>query len=105
MLMLTDLISSKIPIGEMFLGLHQKAGNACFCRKLFLFSLFVICTLTSVGLRQLDCTKNYLETVPAELASMASLEQLYLRKNKLRSLPELPSCKLLKVRFEIVGAL
>lgn len=58
----------------------------------------------SVGLRQLDCTKNYLETVPSELASMASLEQLYLRKNKLRSLPELPSCKLLKARFELLGA-
>uniref|UniRef100_A0A8C3TQR9 Leucine-rich repeat protein SHOC-2 n=1 Tax=Catharus ustulatus TaxID=91951 RepID=A0A8C3TQR9_CATUS len=53
-------------------------------------------TLISTGLRQLDCTKNYLETVPPKLASMASLEQLYLRKNKLRSLPEFPSCKLLK---------
>ncbi|KAF2974918.1 hypothetical protein EK904_014919, partial [Melospiza melodia maxima] len=53
-------------------------------------------TMLDVSLRQLDCTKNYLETVPPKLASMASLEQLYLRKNKLRSLPELPSCKLLK---------
>lgn len=67
------------------------------------FFLFVTCTLTSIGLRQLDCTKNYLETVPSKLATMASLEQLYLRKNKLRSLPEFPSCKLLKVGFEMVG--
>uniref|UniRef100_A0A8C8BKZ8 Leucine rich repeat containing 40 n=1 Tax=Otus sunia TaxID=257818 RepID=A0A8C8BKZ8_9STRI len=47
-------------------------------------------------LRQLDCSKNYLETVPSKLATMASLEQLYLRKNKLRSLPEFPPCELLK---------
>lgn len=73
-----------------------------------MFSLiiqFVTCPFTSSGLRQLDCSKNYLETIPSKIATMASLEQLYLRKNKLRSLPEFSSCKLLKVRFEMVGTL
>lgn len=74
---------------------------------IFIFCYFSVChcTLPPVGLRQLDCTKNYLETVPSKLATMASLEQLYLRKNKLRSLPEFPSCELLKVRSEMVGVL
>ncbi|KAM8998743.1 leucine-rich repeat-containing protein 40 isoform 2-T2 [Sarcophilus harrisii] len=50
----------------------------------------------SEGLKHLDCTSNYLQTVPSELASMESLELLYLRRNKLRFLPEFPSCLLLK---------
>ncbi|XP_036426166.1 leucine-rich repeat-containing protein 40 isoform X1 [Colossoma macropomum] len=47
------------------------------------------------NLRLLDCSRNHLESVPPVLAQMA-LEQLYLRHNKLRFLPELPSCKTLK---------
>lgn len=47
----------------------------------------------------MDCNSNLLETIPPELASMESLELLYLRRNKLRFLPEFPSCKLLKVLF------
>lgn len=50
-------------------------------------------------LKHLDCNSNVLETIPPELASMESLELLYLRRNKLRFLPEFPSCKLLKVLF------
>lgn len=42
--------------------------------------------------------------MPPKLATMASLEQLYLRKNKLRSLPEFPSCKLLKVSLGCCSA-
>uniref|UniRef100_A0AAR2IQF2 Leucine-rich repeat-containing protein 40 n=1 Tax=Pygocentrus nattereri TaxID=42514 RepID=A0AAR2IQF2_PYGNA len=49
-----------------------------------------------LDLRLLDCSRNHLESVPPVLAQMASLEQLYLRHNKLRFLPELPSCKTLK---------
>uniref|UniRef100_A0A4W4G2Z2 Leucine-rich repeat-containing protein 40 n=1 Tax=Electrophorus electricus TaxID=8005 RepID=A0A4W4G2Z2_ELEEL len=48
------------------------------------------------NLRMLDCSCNHLESVPPVLAQMAFLEQLYLRHNKLRFLPELPSCKTLK---------
>lgn len=44
----------------------------------------------------LDCTQNQLEMIPPVLALMDSLEQLYLRHNKLRFLPELPQCKNLK---------
>ncbi|XP_040326548.1 leucine-rich repeat-containing protein 40 isoform X3 [Herpailurus yagouaroundi] len=47
-------------------------------------------------LKHLDCNSNFLETVPPELANMESLELLYLRRNKLRFLPEFPSCRLLK---------
>lgn len=47
-------------------------------------------------LRHLDCSSNLLESIPPELAGMESLELLYLRRNKLRFLPEFPSCKLLK---------
>lgn len=45
----------------------------------------------------MDCNSNLLESIPSELAGMESLELLYLRRNKLRFLPEFPSCKLLKV--------
>uniref|UniRef100_A0A8C5L066 Leucine-rich repeat-containing protein 40 n=2 Tax=Jaculus jaculus TaxID=51337 RepID=A0A8C5L066_JACJA len=47
-------------------------------------------------LKHLDCNSNLLESVPPEFAGMESLELLYLRRNKLRFLPELPSCRLLK---------
>uniref|UniRef100_A0A7N5P274 Leucine-rich repeat-containing protein 40 n=1 Tax=Ailuropoda melanoleuca TaxID=9646 RepID=A0A7N5P274_AILME len=47
-------------------------------------------------LKHLDCNSNLLEAVPPELANMESLELLYLRRNKLRFLPEFPSCRLLK---------
>ncbi|XP_012508129.1 PREDICTED: leucine-rich repeat-containing protein 40 [Propithecus coquereli] len=47
-------------------------------------------------LKQLDCNSNLLETIPPELAGMESLELLYLWRNKLRFLPEFPSCRLLK---------
>uniref|UniRef100_A0A287BLS4 Leucine-rich repeat protein SHOC-2 n=1 Tax=Sus scrofa TaxID=9823 RepID=A0A287BLS4_PIG len=61
-------------------------------------------------LKHLDCNSNLLETIPPELASMESLELLYLRRNKLRFLPEFPSCKLLKElhvgenQIEMLGA-
>lgn len=45
----------------------------------------------------LDCSRNQLESIPPVLAQMQSLEQLYLRNNKLHFLPELPCCKGLKV--------
>ncbi|XP_054338969.1 leucine-rich repeat-containing protein 40 isoform X2 [Pongo pygmaeus] len=47
-------------------------------------------------LKHLDCNSNLLETIPPELAGMESLELLYLQRNKLRFLPEFPSCSLLK---------
>ncbi|XP_070947395.1 leucine-rich repeat-containing protein 40 isoform X3 [Macaca nemestrina] len=47
-------------------------------------------------LKHLDCNSNLLETIPPELAGMESLELLYLWRNKLRFLPEFPSCSLLK---------
>ncbi|XP_045403711.1 leucine-rich repeat-containing protein 40 [Lemur catta] len=47
-------------------------------------------------LKHLDCNSNLLETIPPELAGMESLELLYLWRNKLRFLPEFPSCRLLK---------
>ncbi|XP_023389666.1 leucine-rich repeat-containing protein 40 isoform X1 [Pteropus vampyrus] len=62
------------------------------------------------GLKHLDCNSNLLETIPPELAGMESLELLYLRRNKLRFLPEFPSCKLLKElhvgenQIEMLGA-
>uniref|UniRef100_A0A8D2D6V4 Leucine-rich repeat protein SHOC-2 n=1 Tax=Sciurus vulgaris TaxID=55149 RepID=A0A8D2D6V4_SCIVU len=58
----------------------------------------------------LDCNSNLLETIPPELAGMESLELLYLRRNKLRFLPEFPSCRLLKElhvgenQIEMLGA-
>ncbi|XP_042538790.1 leucine-rich repeat-containing protein 40 [Dipodomys spectabilis] len=61
-------------------------------------------------LKHLDCNCNLLETIPPELAGMESLELLYLRKNKLRFLPEFPSCRLLKElhigenQIEVLGA-
>ncbi|XP_012876102.1 PREDICTED: leucine-rich repeat-containing protein 40 isoform X1 [Dipodomys ordii] len=61
-------------------------------------------------LKHLDCNCNLLETIPPELAGMESLELLYLRKNKLRFLPEFPSCRLLKElhvgenHIEVLGA-
>ncbi|XP_036610893.1 leucine-rich repeat-containing protein 40 isoform X3 [Trichosurus vulpecula] len=64
----------------------------------------------SEGLKHLDCTSNCLKTIPSELASMESLELLYLRRNKLRFLPEFPSCLLLKElhvgenQIEMLGA-
>ncbi|XP_053433716.1 LOW QUALITY PROTEIN: leucine-rich repeat-containing protein 40-like [Nycticebus coucang] len=48
------------------------------------------------GLKHLDCSSNLLEAIPPELAGMESLELLYLWRNKLRFLPEFPSCRLLK---------
>nr|XP_024648707.1 leucine-rich repeat-containing protein 40-like [Macaca nemestrina] len=48
------------------------------------------------GLKHLNCNSNLLETIPPELAGMESLELLYLWRNKLRFLPEFPSCSLLK---------
>lgn len=53
-------------------------------------------------LKLLDCNSNLLESIPPELAGMESLELLYLRRNKLRFLPEFPSCKLLKVLFTLL---
>uniref|UniRef100_A0A8C2L158 Leucine rich repeat containing 40 n=1 Tax=Cyprinus carpio TaxID=7962 RepID=A0A8C2L158_CYPCA len=47
-------------------------------------------------LRMLDCSRNQLESIPPVLAQMESLEQLYLRHNKLHFLPKLPCCKTLK---------
>ncbi|NP_001386407.1 leucine-rich repeat-containing protein 40 isoform 2 [Rattus norvegicus] len=47
-------------------------------------------------LKHLDCDANLLETVPPDVGSMESLELLYLRRNKLRVLPEFPSCRQLK---------
>uniref|UniRef100_A0A8D2AHI5 Leucine-rich repeat-containing protein 40 n=1 Tax=Sciurus vulgaris TaxID=55149 RepID=A0A8D2AHI5_SCIVU len=61
-------------------------------------------------LKHLDCNSNLLETIPPELAGMESLELLYLRRNKLRFLPEFPSCRLLKElhvgenQIEMLGA-
>lgn len=55
----------------------------------------------STDLRLLDCTHNQLESIPPVLSQMASLEQLYLRHNKLRFLPELPSSRL-KVRILMI---
>ncbi|XP_048207519.1 leucine-rich repeat-containing protein 40 isoform X2 [Perognathus longimembris pacificus] len=61
-------------------------------------------------LKHLDCNCNLLETIPPELAGMESLELLYLRRNKLRFLPEFPSCRLLKElhvgenQIEVLGA-
>uniref|UniRef100_A0A8C5AR12 Leucine-rich repeat-containing protein 40 n=1 Tax=Gadus morhua TaxID=8049 RepID=A0A8C5AR12_GADMO len=43
------------------------------------------------GLKLLDCSNNQLTCVPASLSEMTSLEQLYLRHNKLRLLPQLPA--------------
>lgn len=62
---------------------------------IYLVNVFVF---NSIDLRMLDCTQNQLEMIPPVLAQMDSLEQLYLRHNKLRFLPELPQCKNLKVR-------
>ncbi len=53
--------------------------------------------LTLTDLRMLDCSRNQLEGIPPVLAQMESLEQLYLKHNKLRFLPQLPCCKTLKV--------
>lgn len=39
----------------------------------------------------LDCSNNQLTHVPASLSEMLALEQLYLRHNKLRLLPQLPA--------------
>ncbi|KAM4871919.1 leucine-rich repeat-containing protein 40 [Thomomys bottae] len=61
-------------------------------------------------LKHFDCNCNLLETIPSELAGMESLELLYLRRNKLRFLPEFPSCRLLKElhvgenQIEVLGA-
>ena len=46
------------------------------------------------GLKLLDCSNNQLTCVPASLSEMTNLEQLYLRHNKLRLLPQLPATKL-----------
>lgn len=89
------------------LGCHVYFKNQDICASVenyFYFLLFLChCTFTSTGLRQLDCSKNYLETVPPQLATMVSLEQLYLRKNKLQALPEFPLCGSLKVRCGEAG--
>lgn len=55
--------------------------------------------LTLTDLRMLDCSRNQLESIPPVLAQMESLEQLYLRHNKLHFLPKLPCCKTLKVNW------
>lgn len=55
---------------------------------------------TLTDLRMLDCSRNQLESIPPVLAQMESLEQLYLRHNKLKFLPKLPSCKTLKVNHD-----
>ncbi|KAK2496049.1 hypothetical protein MC885_000929 [Smutsia gigantea] len=67
-------------------------------------------SFSSLSSLHLDCNSNLLETIPPELAGMESLELLYLRRNKLRFLPEFPSCKLLKElhvgenQIEMLGA-
>lgn len=89
------------------LGCHVYFKNQDICASVgnyFYFLLFLCrCMFTSTGLRQLDCSKNYLETVPPQLAAMVSLELLYLRKNKLRGLPEFTLCGSLKVRCGKAG--
>ena len=50
--------------------------------------------MRSPGLKLLDCSNNQLTCVPASLSEMTNLEQLYLRHNKLRLLPQLPATKL-----------
>lgn len=62
-----------------------------------LFFFFFTSFITLADLRILDCSRNQIENVPPVLAQMESLEQLYLRHNKLQYLPELPCCKTLKV--------
>jgi Leucine-rich repeat (LRR) protein len=52
------------------------------------------------GLKLLDCSNNQLTCVHASLSEMTSLEQLYLRHNKLRLLPQLPAT-ILKVTVVI----
>lgn len=65
----------------------------------FFSIIFVFHKMCITGLKHLDCNSNLLETIPPELTGMESLELLYLRRNKLRFIPQLPSCKLLKVLF------
>lgn len=51
--------------------------------------------------KMLDCSNNQLTEVPASLSQMSSLEQLYLRHNKLNLLPILksPVLKVSTARF------
>uniref|UniRef100_A0A8C1WAM7 Uncharacterized protein n=1 Tax=Cyprinus carpio TaxID=7962 RepID=A0A8C1WAM7_CYPCA len=49
--------------------------------------IFLLLTLTDS--RMLDCSRNQTESIPPVLTQMESLEQLYIRHNKLRFLPEL----------------
>jgi len=49
------------------------------------------------GIRTLDLTHNQLTSLPKELGYMRSLEQLYVRHNKLKELPLLEHCSNLKV--------
>ncbi|XP_015224589.1 PREDICTED: leucine-rich repeat-containing protein 40, partial [Cyprinodon variegatus] len=46
---------------------------------------------SDADVRLLDCSNNRLTDVPASLSGMRSLEQLYLRHNKLRRLPRVPA--------------
>lgn len=55
-----------------------------------------------VDLKTLDLTHNQISELPTELGYMRSLEQLYIRHNKLRELPLLEHCGSLKVLIMIV---
>ena len=55
--------------------------------------------LKFIDMKVLDLTHNQIAQLPKELGFMRSLEQLYIRHNKLKELPLLENCANLKVRM------
>ena len=58
-----------------------------------------LCVLKFIDMKVLDLTHNQIAQLPKELGFMRSLEQLYIRHNKLKELPLLENCANLKVRM------
>ena len=86
-----------IIIITQILDIYTSVYRNMVCFLCNLISYF--CVLKLIDMKVLDLTHNQIEQLPKELGYMRSLEQLYIRHNKLKELPLLENCANLKVRI------